>query len=173
MPTKQTLADILKIKNVTADTADLRIYGDIVSSEWDVWDDEVTPAHILDYLAQVEGRDINLYMNSAGGSVFGGTQIYTMLQRHKGKVNVYNDGLIASISSVIGLAGDTLTMPENTFMMIHKPLFGSTSGNAIDLRKSADILDRIEEGMRTVYEGRLKDKSKCPRSSICSKPKRG
>lgn len=162
MPKKKNLADILTIKNVLADTADLRIYGDIVSSEWDVWDDEVTPAHILDYLSDVGDRDINLYINSGGGSVFGGTQIYTMLQRHKGAVNVFNDGLMASISSVIGLAGDTLTMPENTYMMIHKPLFGSTAGNATELRKQAEILDRIEEGMHTVYKSRLKDESKMP-----------
>lgn len=154
------LEDILKIKNVLSDSAELHIYGDIVSSDWEVWDDEVSPAQIMSYLGAIEDRDVTLYINSGGGSVFAGTQIFTMLQRHKGKVNVHIDGLAASISSVIALSGDTLTMPENTFMMIHKPLFGSAGGNANELRELAVVLDRIEEGMLTTYTARLKDPTK-------------
>lgn len=158
MPKK--LEDILKIRNVLADSAELHIYGDIVSSDWDVWDDEVSPAQIMNYLGAIDDKDVTLYINSPGGSVFAGTQIYSMLQRHKGKINVHIDGLAASISSVIALAGDSLTMPENTFMMIHKPLFGSAGGNANELRELAVVLDRIEEGMLTAYTSRLKDPSK-------------
>lgn len=151
------LNKILNITNVTASSADIRIYGDIVSSEWEVWDGtEVTPQMIQDHLAQVSGRTINLYINSAGGSVFAGTQIHNALQRHDGEVICHIDGVAASIASVIALAGK-IVMPENTYIMVHKPLFSMTGGNASELRKQADVLDTIFEGMMTVYEGRLKN----------------
>lgn len=151
------LNKVLNITNVTANSADIRIYGDIVASEWDVWDgSEVTPKMIQDHLAQVDGKDINLYVNSAGGSVFAGTQIHNALQRHNGQVTVHIDGVAASIASVIALAGK-IVMPDNTFMMVHKPLLGGTAGNAKELREQADMLDKIFEGMMTVYAGRLKN----------------
>lgn len=151
------IQDIMKIANITATSADIRIYGDIVSSEFDVWDGtEVTPQMIQDHLATVDGKNINLYVNSAGGSVFAGVQIHNALQRHNGEVTVHIDGVAASIASVIALAGK-IVMPENTFMMVHKPLLSYTGGNAKELREQAEMLDKIFDGMMTVYEGRLKD----------------
>lgn len=151
------LDKILNISNVTANSAEIRIYGDIVSSEWDVWEgNEVTPQMIQDHLAQLSGKNIDLYINSAGGSVFAGTQIHNALQRHDGEVTVHIDGVAASIASVIALAGK-IVMPENAMMMVHKPLLGYTAGNAKQLRDQAEMLDKVFDAMMTVYEGRLKN----------------
>ena len=101
------MADVLKgleIKNMTDVSADLYFYGDIVSDWWGAWQNEDQyPDAIKNFLSQAEGKDLNVYVNSGGGSVFAGMAIYNMIKRHgeKNKVKVYVDGLAGSIASVI------------------------------------------------------------------------
>ncbi|MEV2311986.1 head maturation protease, ClpP-related, partial [Paenibacillus larvae] len=92
----------------------------------------------------------NLYINSPGGSVFEGIAIHNMLKRHKAKVNVYVDALAASIASVIAMAGDTIYMPKNSMLMIHNPWIFAW-GNAAEMRKIADDLDRIGNSSKQTY----------------------
>ena len=130
-------------------------YGEIVSDWWGAWDDlDQYPEAIRDFLTEHEGKDLNIYVNSGGGSVFAGLAIYNMLLRHKGKKTVYVDGIAASIASVIALAGDEIIIPSNAFMMIHKPTL-SCSGNADDLRKTAEDLDAVETGIINIYKAHL------------------
>lgn len=146
-----------QIRNATSDKADLYIYGDIVGSEWEKWTDSDTcPQDITNALKEHEGKDLNIYVNSGGGSVFAGLAIYNQLKRFSGKKTVYVDGLAASIASVIALAGDEIIMPSNAFFMIHKP-WSWAIGNSNDFRKAADDLDRIEQGIINVYADNLKD----------------
>lgn len=148
----KTLKDMLEVKNAVGQTADLYIYGDIVTNQWSSWDDEATwPAEIRDFLKDVEGKDLNVYINSGGGSVFAGMAIHSMLKRHQGKKTAYIDGVAASIASIIALACDEINIPANAYFMIHKPLV-STFGNADDLRASADFLDTIEKGCVSIYD---------------------
>lgn len=101
------LSSVLEIKNETKDNAELYFYGDIVSSCLGAWDDtDQYPESIKKFLDNVKGKDLDIYINSGGGSVFAGMAIYNMLKRHKGFKTVYIDGLAASIASVIALAGD-------------------------------------------------------------------
>lgn len=152
---KDNLKQFLKVKNSTLTAADLYFYGDIVSSWWGAWDDtDQYPEAIRDFLKEQEGKDLNIYINSGGGSVFAGLAIYNMLLRHKGKKTVYVDGIAASIASVIALAGDEIIIPSNAFMMIHKPWAGC-SGNANDFRKMAEDLDAVETGIMNVYKAHL------------------
>ncbi|MFD2671821.1 head maturation protease, ClpP-related [Marinicrinis sediminis] len=149
--------DYLKIKNSTENQADLYFYGDIVGDEWSKWaDTDTAPDDVLRALDQIGNKKLNIYINSAGGSVFAGLAIYNILKRHKGKKTVYIDGLAASIASVIAMAGDKIVIPSNAFLMIHKPWNGVV-GNANDLRKMADDLDRIEEGIMNVYADKLNE----------------
>lgn len=147
----------LMIKNQTDTTADLYFYGDIVSNWWGAWDDtDQYPEAIRDFLKGQEGKDLNIYINSGGGSVFAGMAIYNMLKRHKGHKTVYVDGLAASIASIIALAGDKIIIPSNAFLMIHKP-WSWVVGNSNDFRKMADDLDAIQKGIMNVYEDNLVD----------------
>ena len=85
-----------EIKNTTETSADLYFYGDIVSDWWGAWQDEDQyPDAIKNFLSAQDGKDLNVYVNSGGGSVFAGIAIYNMLKRHaqKNTVNVYVDGL--------------------------------------------------------------------------------
>ncbi len=155
------MADVLKgleIKNMTDISADLYFYGDIVSDWWGAWQNEDQyPDAIKNFLSQAEGKDLNVYVNSGGGSVFAGMAIYNMIKRHgeKNKVKVYVDGLAGSIASVIAFAGtEPPGIPSNAFLMIHKP-WGAISGNADEMRKMADDLDKIQTGIMNVYEDHL------------------
>ena len=85
---------------------------------------------------------LELRLNSPGGSVFDAVAIYNALKRHEGTVTVTIDGIAASAASYIAMAGDTVVMPENAFLMIHDPS-GMVMGNAGDMRSMAEALDKI------------------------------
>jgi ATP-dependent Clp endopeptidase proteolytic subunit ClpP len=102
-------------------------------------------------LKEVNPNDsIELHVNSPGGSVTDGIAIYNLLKNHKSVVNVHIDGLAASMASVIAMAGDTITMPENALMMIHNP-WGGAMGDAEELRKTADVLDKMKTALISAY----------------------
>lgn len=123
------------------ESGDIFIYGDIERYQW--IEEDTTASSFRDDLDNLgDVSTINLYINSPGGSVFEGVAIHNMLKRHEAKVNVRIDALAASIASVIAMAGDTIYMPKNSMLMIHNP-WTIALGNAKELRKTADDLDRI------------------------------
>jgi ATP-dependent Clp protease, protease subunit len=148
----------MNIKNQTSSSADLYIYGDIINNTGWKWDDsDVMPDDVKNLLDEIKDvKELNIYINSGGGSVFAGLAIYNMLKRSKANKTVYVDGVAASIASIIALAGDRVIIPSNAFLMIHKPWSG-LYGNANDFRKMAEDLDRIESGIMNVYKENLKD----------------
>ena len=137
-------------------TLELYIYGDVEGDGYDWWRDEVirseTSANAFrDALAAHPNvTQIDLYINSYGGSVFEGTAIYNQLRRHPAHKTVYVDGFACSIASVIAMAGNEVVMPRNTLMMIHNMWMGAV-GNAAELRKAADDLDVINAAGRQAY----------------------
>lgn len=151
----------IEIKNQTEEKAELYFYGDIVSDSWSSWwtDEDKCPQDVSDFLKSLENsQDIEIYINSGGGSVFAGMAIYSMLKRHKGKKTVHVDGLAASIASVIALAGDEVIVPKYANFMIHNPLCMLwNSYNAIDLRKIASTLDSCKESILNIYMENVKE----------------
>lgn len=149
-----------EFKNSTDTCADLYFYGDIVSDWWGAWQDEDQyPDAIKNFLSEQEGKDLNIYINSGGGSVFAGIAIYNMIRRHaaKNNVKVYVDGLAGSIASVLAFAGsEAPEIPSNAFLMIHNP-WAACAGNAADMRKMGDDLDQIKTGILNVYAEHLKE----------------
>ena len=147
-------------KNQTETSADLYFYGDIVSDWWGAWQDEDQyPDAIKNFLSEQEGKDLNVYVNSGGGSVFAGIAIYNMIKRHAAKANVkvYVDGLAGSIASILAFAGsEPPEIPSNAFLMIHNP-WSYCEGNAEDMRKMADDLDQIKTGILNIYAEHLKE----------------
>lgn len=136
----------------TAGVGELMLYGDISDRAW--WGDEVTPKQFkedLDALGDI--TELRIYINSGGGDVFAGQAIYSMLKRHSATKIVYIDGLAASIASVIAMAGDKIIMPTNAMMMIHK-CWTIALGNAAEMRKIADDLDKIDESIIAAYVGK-------------------
>lgn len=97
--------------------------------------------------------EIELAVNSPGGSVFDGLTIHNMLKRHKARVTGRVDGIAASIASVILMAADKVVMPRNTMMMVHDPS-GVVVGTSKDMRELADAMDKIKEGIVSAYAGK-------------------
>lgn len=153
-----------EMKQSTApNSVDLYIYGDVEGDYYDWREDEVirseTSANFFrEELAKYpDAVQINIYINSYGGSVFEGTAIYNQLKRHPAHKTVYIDGFACSIASVIAMAGDTVIIPRNALMMVHNMWMGVV-GNAKELRKAADDLDKINEVGREAYLSKAGDK---------------
>jgi ATP-dependent Clp protease protease subunit len=147
----------------TLGVLELFIYGNVESDSYDWWTDEkieseTSANHFRNELAKYpDAKEIKIYINSYGGSVFEGTAIYSQLKRHPAQKTVYIDGFACSVASVIAMAGDKVVMPKNTMMMIHNA-WNIAVGNATQLRKAADDLDVIMEGNRQAYLEKSKGK---------------
>lgn len=138
------------IKAQTPTIAEVWIYEQI-GEHW--WSEGITAKKFCQDLTDLKCDTINLHINSPGGSVFDGQAIYNSLVRHPATVNVYIDGLAASIASVIALAGDKIIMGDNALYMIHNP-WGATQGTAEEMRKCADVLDKCKDTIVNVYAKR-------------------
>ena len=138
---------------------ELILEGEIASETW--WGDEVTPQIFKDELEKHKGKDITVWINSPGGDVIAGSQIYTMLKEHQGKVSVKIDGLAASSASFIAMAGDTIQMSPTAMMMIHLP---STFdwGDKKDFQNTIARLEEVESAIINAYEL----KTKLPRNEL-------
>ncbi|WP_412523120.1 ClpP-like prohead protease/major capsid protein fusion protein [Shewanella chilikensis] len=93
---------------------------------------------------------LNARIHSPGGDVFEGMAIYNILKNYPAHKVAHIDGLAASMASVIAMAFDEVVMPENAMMMVHKP-WGGTMGDADDMRKYADLLDKVEGNLVGAY----------------------
>lgn len=141
----------IDIKNATPDSADILIYGEIGGGWFSDPDETVTAkGFAADLKALGKVKTLHIYINSPGGAVFEGQAIYSQLQRHTAHKTVHIDGIAASIASVIAMAGDTILMPENALLMVHRAS-GFGIGNAHDLRKVADSLEKAETGIVAAY----------------------
>lgn len=139
------------------DTLDIYIYDDVQSDGW-CEESETSANHFRKVLEENKGaKQMNIYINSRGGSVFEGTAIYNQLKRHPANKTVYIDGLAGSIASVVAMAGDKVIMPKNAVMAIHN-MWTYAVGNATELRKVADDLDVMNNAGRTAYLEKCGDK---------------
>jgi len=132
-----------KITNKASDIADVYLFNDIGTFG-------ITAQSFIDEIKEYENKELNIHINSLGGEVFEGMAIYSIIQRRKAKTTVYIEGIAASIASVIALAADEVIMSENSLLMIHNA-WGGTQGDAKDMRKQADVLDKITNEIAEVY----------------------
>lgn len=135
----------------TGDVADLYIYGTITSFPWD--ENDVSASSFAKELNRVNAKTLNVYISSDGGEVQAGVAIYNLLKRQKAKVRTYCDGFAASIASVIFMAGEERIMNDASALMIH-PAWTDCRGNAAELRKMADDLDKITQLSVKAYKSR-------------------
>ena len=146
-------------KNISSTSADFYVYGDIVDEKMpDWWTGEISSTEVdtntmkeeLDELQNRGIRDFNIYINSAGGSVFASSTMVSLLKRFKqntgAKIHGFIDGLCASASTYLLMVADDINVYQNSIMMIHKPMTLSW-GNANDLQKDIDTLNTIENDM--------------------------
>lgn len=133
--------------NDVPSSATIYIYGDIGES-WS--ENSVIAADLVQEIAALDVAQIDVRINSFGGSVPDALAIYNALERHPAVINTYVDGVALSCGSYIAMAGDTRVVAENGLLMIHAP-WSLAMGNAADLRTQADVLDKFALAMSPAY----------------------
>lgn len=147
--TQRKTSDWYSIKNANQDRAEVFIFDEIGFFG-------VTAQSFIEEFKEIDAKEIDLRINSPGGAVFEGMAIFNAIKRHPANVTVHVDGIAASIAAVIAMAGDTINMAKNSHLMIHKA-FTFSIGNADELRKDADVLDRIDTTIAEIFAERMDD----------------
>ena len=145
-----------QVRAKAADAAEILIYEDIGESFLMGGVSAKQFAADLKSLGKV--RTIDLRMNSNGGDVFDGMAIYQQLVQHPATITTHIDGLAASISSVIAMAGSKIRIAESGFLMIHEA-WGMGVGGSDDLRALANLLEVTTATMGDVYAARTRNSS--------------
>ena len=114
---------------------------------------EVTLQNVIEAVKKSDQtKPLNVNIHSGGGSVYDGLAIYNYLKGLEQEVNTISTGLVASISSIIFLAGQKETRKMNRIdnFLIHLPM-GFAGGNAKDLEKTAKEMREIENKLSEIY----------------------
>lgn len=156
---------MLKVKNETAESADIYIYGTIIDDEDAAWikfwnedqDGYQFPQELRRQLEGLSDKNLTLYINSYGGSIPAGVAMANMIKRHRGKTTAIVDGYCCSIATQIFFSADKCKMSANSWLMIHKP-FSGLIGNADEMRKAAETLDTLQRGLEIVYRQKAQEK---------------
>lgn len=128
--------------------AELYIYGDITSYKW--FEDDVVAYDLAKELIDLNGKNLKVRINSYGGEVAQGLAIYNLLKDYTGEVTTVCDGFACSAASVIFMAGKYRLMPKSSLLMIHNA-WSYANGDANELRKAADDLEKITEPSVQIY----------------------
>lgn len=128
---------------------DLMVHGDIGES-W--WGESVSAKDVVGQLRKLPAntKQINIRVNSFGGSVADGLAIYNALRDSKARKVTIIDGVAISAGSLIAMAGDEIRAPKTALMMIHGP-WTVAQGNAAEMRQHAEVLDKWADAMVTAY----------------------
>jgi ATP-dependent protease ClpP protease subunit len=106
-----------------------------------------------------EDEELVLEINSGGGSVYAGFEIYNILRSCSRKTKAEVFSIAASAASIIAVACDTVLMSPVSNMMIHRSALRRASGNAEAMEQAAQMLNTIDETMLNAYEEKAGDKS--------------
>lgn len=109
-----------------------------------------SPKKINDHLDQANGDDIEVIVNSGGGDVYSGSEIYTSLKDYKGTVTVKIVGIAASAASVISMAGDNVLISPTAQMMIHNAS-NISMGDHNNHQSSAEFLRNWDKSITNAY----------------------
>jgi ATP-dependent Clp endopeptidase proteolytic subunit ClpP len=133
----------------------VNIKGPIISSD-DAWIydwfgiENTSPKSVNKAIEEANGDELEVEINSGGGSVFAGSEIYTALRSYKGNVTVKIVGLAASAASVIAMAGKKIMMSPTAQMMIHN-VSTYASGDYRDMEHTAEILKNANDTIANAY----------------------
>lgn len=133
----------INIKGPIVSNNDARIY------KW--FGIEATSPSIVDEaLEKANGEDVEVEINSGGGNVFVGSEIYTALKSYAGNVVVKIVGIAASAASVIAMAGKKVMMSPTAQMMIHTTTT-YTSGDYREMEHTAEVLKNTDNTIANAY----------------------
>ena len=133
---------------------DVNIKGTVIpSDEAGVYDffgiENVTPKAVGEAVKKANGEKLDVYINSGGGDIFAGSEIYEALRSYKGDVKIHVVGLAASAASVIACARESEIAPT-AMMMVHNVSSGA-SGDYHDMDKQSEILQKANQIIAAAY----------------------
>lgn len=132
----------IEVKGTIVGNADKWIY------EW--FDMDATcPKDVNAAISEANGEPLLVEINSGGGDVFAGSEIYTALKAYAGTVEINIVGLAASAASVIAQAGHSRISPTALFM-VHN-VSGSAAGDFHDMQQEAEILQTANKAVAAAY----------------------
>lgn len=135
-------------------SADMFVYGPIGA---DFWGEGITDIMVAEGLAELDGVDtLKVHIDSPGGDASQGLAIYNLLVQHPVNVETIVEGWAASAASIIMQAGDSRVVAENGLVMIHDA-WAMAAGNKRDMRKTADILEKLDGNLALTYARRSGD----------------
>jgi ATP-dependent Clp endopeptidase proteolytic subunit ClpP len=132
----------------------INVYGVIIPNDYkwyfDWFDEDSTcPRDVTNMLDEANGEDVEVYINSPGGVIEAGSEIYTSLREYKGSIKIKIVGQACSAASIIAMAG-YCEMAPTALMMVH---CASTraSGNHADMEKTAEVLRTADDALSNAY----------------------
>lgn len=124
----------------------INLYGNIGYNWW-TGEGITAQSFAKDFDAAVaSGEDIEVRINSPGGSVFEGIAIYNKIAANNEKVTTVVDGIAYSMGGVIAMAGKKRKAMKNATIMIHN-VSGGAVGNANDLRGALEMMDKLDDSL--------------------------
>lgn len=109
----------------------------------------VTARQFRDSLMAAKGP-VTVAINSGGGNVTDGMAMFNALRTYKGHTVARIDGIAASMATIVALGARRVVMADNGWWMIHNP-WGVFVGESEDLRKKADMMEKIGKAMLDTY----------------------
>ena len=110
----------------------------------------VSAQMMVDALKSASGKTVHLHINSPGGDVFESVAMASAISAHDGDVIVSIDGVAASAATRVALAGKEIRIADSGLLMIHNS-WTIAWGNAEEIRKTADLLDKVDAGIVADY----------------------
>lgn len=135
--------------------AKVNIKGPIVSnSDYPIYEwfgiEATCPKMVDEAIEKANGEDLEVIINSGGGSVFPASEIYTALRDYAGNIIVKIVGLAASAASVVAMAGTKVLMSPTAQMMIHN-VTTYAEGDYRDMEHTAEILKNANDTIANAY----------------------
>lgn len=132
----------------------INVYGSIIPNNYkwyyDYFEEDATcPKDVVSVLNEANGEEVEVYINSPGGVIDCGSEIYTALRSYSGNLKIYIVGQACSAASIIAMAG-YCEMSPTALMMVHCVSSG-TRGNHSDMEKMAEVLRTADDALSNAY----------------------
>ena len=126
--------------DASADVAHIYVH-DVIDQWWGASAEQIIKA-----LAQADGKDVHLHINSPGGDVFESLAMASAIAGYSGKVTAIVEGLAASAATRLALSASEVQMTEGGLFMVHNS-WTMAWGNKSELRSTADLLEKVDAGI--------------------------
>jgi len=133
----------------------IKIKGTIIPNDWKwIYDwfemDSTCPNDVSKVLETLNNEEVEVEINSGGGDVYSGSEIYTALKDYKGNKVVKIVGIAASAASIVAMAGDKALISPTAQIMIHN-VSSTASGDYRDLEHEAEVIKNYNSTIANAY----------------------